>query len=220
MPPGTEESQWVIGLQARFDEKPISGRESWEVGAKVTFGFPGLKIHAKLLNIVRKEGRKLVNYACVSTGNFHEGNAMVYSDLFLFTADRKITSDVKRVFDFFDNSYKNFTYRHLIRSPLYMRRKMYQLIDNEIRNAKAGKNAYIILKLNSLVDNEIINKLYQANNSGVKIKLIIRGICSISPGVPGVSENVEAISIVDKYLEHSRVMIFCNGGDELYYITK
>jgi polyphosphate kinase len=211
----------IIELQARFDEEAniYWSRKFEEVGAKVTFGFPGLKIHAKLLNIVRKEGRKIVNYACVSTGNFHEGNAMVYSDLFLFTADRRITSEVKRIFDFFENSYKNFSYRHIIKSPLYLRRKMYQLIDREIKNAKAGKEAYIILKLNSLVDNEIIYKLYQANDAGVKIKLIIRGICSLTPGVPGLSENVEAISIVDKYLEHSRVLIFCNGGDELYYIT-
>lgn len=211
----------IIELQARFDEEAniYWSRKLEEVGAKVTFGFPGLKIHAKLLNIVRKEGRKLVNYACVSTGNFHEGNAQVYSDLFLFTSDPKITSDVKRVFDFFENSYKNFSYRHLIKSPLYLRRKMYQLIDGEIRNAREGKKAYIILKLNSLVDNEVISKLYQANRAGVKITLIVRGICSLTPGVPGLSENVEAISIVDKYLEHSRVLIFCNGGDELYYIT-
>jgi polyphosphate kinase len=211
----------VIELQARFDEESniYWSRKLEEVGAKVTFGFPGLKVHAKLLNIVRKECGIMVNYACVSTGNFHEGNAMVYSDLFLFTVDRRITSEVKRIFDFFENPYKNFSYRHLIKSPLYLRRKMYQLIEHEIQNAKAGKEAYIILKLNSLVDNEIINKLYQANDAGVKIKLIVRGICSLTPGVTGMSENVEAISIVDKYLEHSRILIFCNGGDELYYIT-
>ena len=211
----------VIELQARFDEEAniYWSRKLEEVGAKVTFGFPGLKIHAKLLNIVRKEGRKTINYGCISTGNFHEGNAKVYSDLFLFTANPKITSDIKRVFDFFQNSYKNFSYRHLIKSPLHLRRKMYQLIEREIQNARAGKEAYIILKLNSLVDNEIIYKLYQANNAGVKIKLIIRGTCSLTPGVPGLSENVEAISIVDKYLEHSRVLIFCNGGNEKYYIT-
>jgi polyphosphate kinase len=211
----------VIELQARFDEEAniYWSRKLEEVGAKVTFGFPGLKIHAKLLNIVRKEDSRFVNYACVSTGNFHEGNAMVYSDLFLFTADKRITSEVKRVFDFFENPYKNFSYRHLIKSPLYLRRKMYQLIDQEIKNARAGKKAYIILKLNSLVDNEIIYKLYQANDAGVMIKLIVRGICSLTPGVPGLSENVEAVSIVDKYLEHSRVLIFCNNGNELYYIT-
>lgn len=211
----------IIELQARFDEEAniYWSRKLEEVGAKVIFGFPGLKIHAKLLNVVRKEGRKVVNYACVGTGNFHEGNAQVYSDLFLFTANPKITVEIKRVFEFFENSFKNFSYRHLIKSPLYMRRKMYQLIDKEIRNANAGKEAYIILKLNSLVDNEIIYKLYQANKAGVKVRMIVRGICSLPPGIPGLSENVEAISIVDKFLEHSRVLIFCNGGDEKYYIT-
>jgi polyphosphate kinase len=211
----------VIELQARFDEEAniYWSRKLEEVGARVTFGFPGLKVHAKLLDIVRKEGTRTVHYACVSTGNFHEGNATVYSDLFLFTADRRITAEVKRVFDFFESPYRNFTYRHLIKSPLNLRRKMYQLIDNEIKNARAGREAYIILKLNSLVDNEIIYRLYQANDAGVKIKLIVRGICSLTPGVPGLSENVEAVSIVDKYLEHSRVLIFCNGGNELYYIT-
>jgi polyphosphate kinase len=211
----------VIELQARFDEEAniYWSRKLEEVGAKVTFGFPGLKIHAKLLNIARKENSKIVNYGCVSTGNFHEGNALVYSDLFLFTSDKRITTEVKRIFDFFENPYKNFRYKHLIKSPLYLRRKMYQMIDQEIKNAKAGKKAYIILKLNSLVDNEIIYKLYQANDAGVKIKLIVRGICSLTPGVPGLSENVEAVSIVDKYLEHSRILIFCNNGDELYYIT-
>jgi polyphosphate kinase len=211
----------VIELQARFDEESniYWARKLEEVGAQVIFGIPGLKVHAKLLCITRREDRRLVNYACVSTGNFHEGNARVYSDLFLFTSDPRITSDVSRVFDFFRNSYRNYTYRHIIKSPLNLRRKMYHLIDNEIKNARAGNEAYIILKLNSLVDNEIIFKLYQANEAGVKIKLIVRGICSLIPGVPGLSENVEAISIVDKFLEHSRVLIFCNGGDELYYIT-
>jgi polyphosphate kinase len=211
----------VIELQARFDEEMniYWSRKLEEVGAKVIFGIPGLKVHAKLLCISRKENNLIRNYACVGTGNFHETNARVYSDLFLFTADRRITSDVKRVFEFFVNSYRNYTYRHIIKSPLYLRRKMYQLIDNEIQNTKKGKDAYIILKINSLVDNEIIYKLYQANDAGVKIKMIVRGICSLIPGAKGLSENVEAVSIVDKYLEHSRVMIFCNGGDELYYIT-
>jgi polyphosphate kinase len=211
----------VIELQARFDEEANIhwARKLEEVGARVVFGIPGLKVHAKLLNIVRKEGKRSVNYACVSTGNFHEGNAQVYSDLFLFTADTRITADVKRVFEFFENSYRNYTYKHIIKSPLNLRRRMYHLIDNEIKNARAGKEAYIVLKLNSLVDNEIIFKLYQANEAGVRIRMIVRGICSMMPGVPGLSEFVEAVSIVDKYLEHSRVMIFCNGGDELYYIT-
>jgi polyphosphate kinase len=211
----------VIELQARFDEEAniYWSRRLEESGANVYFGIPGLKVHAKLVYISRKENKRTVAYSCVSTGNFHEGTAEVYSDLILFTTDRRITNEVKKVFDFFANSYKNYTYRHLIASPLYMRKKMYSLIDNEIKNARAGKDAYIILKLNSLVDKEIINKLYQANNAGVKITLIIRGICSLIPGIEGMSENIKAISIVDKYLEHSRIIIFCSGGNEQYFIS-
>lgn len=211
----------VIELQARFDEEAniYWSRKLEEVGVNVYFGISGLKVHAKLLCISRKESKKTVNYACIGTGNFHEGNARVYSDLFLFTAHKGLTNEVKRMFEFFDNTYKNYYFRHLVASPLQTRKKMYRLIDNEIVNARSGKEAYIILKINSLVDKEIIYKLYQANNAGVKQKLIVRGICSLIPGVPGMSENIEAISIVDKYLEHSRIIIFCNGGDELFFIS-
>jgi polyphosphate kinase len=211
----------VIELQARFDEEAniFWSRKLEEVGASVTFGIPGLKVHAKLLCITRKEGTKMNRYACISTGNFHEGNATIYSDLMLFTADSRITGEVKKVFDFFENTYRNFTYRHLINSPLFLRRRIYSMIESEIRNARKGKEAYIILKINNLVDKEIISKLYRASQAGVKIKLIVRGICSLLPGVSGLSENIEAIAIIDKYLEHSRVVICCNGGDELYYIS-
>jgi polyphosphate kinase len=211
----------IIELQARFDEEAniYWSRKLEEAGVNVYFGIPGLKVHCKLVYITRRENKKTMAYSCVSTGNWHEGTAQVYSDLILFTSDKQITSEVNKVFDFFANTYKNYTYRHLIASPLYMRKKMYTLIDNEIKNAKAGKDAYIVLKVNSLVDKEIIYKLYQANNAGVKITLIVRGICSLIPGIPGMSENIKAISIVDKYLEHSRIIIFCNAGDELYYIS-
>lgn len=211
----------VIELQARFDEEAniYWSRKLEEAGVNVYFGISGLKVHSKLLCISRKENRKTVHYACVGTGNFHEGNARVYSDLFLLTAHRGMANEVKKMFEFFENTYKNYSFRHLIASPLQTRKKMYRLIDNEISNARAGKEAYIILKINSLVDKEIIYKLYQANNAGVKQKLIVRGICSLIPGVPGMSENIEAISIVDKFLEHSRIIIFCNGGDELFFIS-
>jgi polyphosphate kinase len=211
----------VIELQARFDEEAniYWSRKLEEVGANIFFGIPSLKVHAKLVSITRMEEKKLVYYSCVSTGNFHEGNAKVYSDLMLFTIDKRITSEVKKVFEFFEHTYRNQSYTHLITSPLYMRRRIYRLIDNEIKNAKAGKEAYLILKTNSVVDKDIIEKLYEANNAGVKIKLNIRGVCSLVPGVPGMSENIEAISIIDRFLEHSRIMIFCNGGDELYYIS-
>jgi polyphosphate kinase len=211
----------VIELQARFDEETniYFSRKLEEVGANIYFGIPRLKVHAKLLSITRTEDKKPFLYSCISTGNFHEGNAVVYSDLMLFTADKRITREVKKLFDFFAHTYRNQSYRHLIASPLYMRKKFYGLIEQEIKNAKAGKKAKIILKLNTLVDKEIIYKLYQANNAGVDITLIIRGACSLIPGIPGMSEKIRAISIVDKFLEHSRIMIFHNNGNELYYIS-
>jgi len=211
----------IVELQARFDEEVniYWSRRLEEEGANINFGIPNLKVHAKLVHIVRKEGTKIENYSCVSTGNFHEGNAGVYSDLILFTADKRITTEVKRVFDFFDHTYRNLKFKHLVASPLYMRRKFYRLIDNEIKNANAGKKAWIILKINNLVDKDIIEKLYQANSAGVQIKLNVRGICSLKPGISGMSENIEAISIVDRNLEHARIMIFCNDGDEKFYIS-
>lgn len=211
----------VIELQARFDEETniYYSRKLEEVGANIFFGIPRLKVHAKLLSITRIEDSKPFVYSCISTGNFHEGNALVYSDLMLFTADKRITNEVKKQFEFFAHTYRNQSYRHLIVSPLYMRKKFYGLIEQEIRNAKAGKKAKIILKLNTLVDKEIIYKLYQANNAGVEITVMIRGACSLIPGVPGMSENIHATSIVDKFLEHSRIIIFHNNGNELYYIS-
>lgn len=211
----------VIELQARFDEEAniYWSRKLEEVGANIYFGIPNLKVHAKLVSIIRQEESKFVNYACISTGNFHEGNAAVYSDLILFTSDKRIGNEVKRMFEFFEHTYRNQHFKHLIASPLYMRRRIYTLIDNEIKNAKAGKKAYIILKINNVVDRNIIEKLYAANNAGVKITLNIRGICSLIPGIPGMSENISAIGIIDRYLEHSRIMIFCNDGKELFYIS-
>jgi len=211
----------VLELQARFDEEAniYWSRRLEEVGAIIYFGVPKLKVHAKLLDIIRLEDGKLMHYACISTGNFHEGNAVVYSDLMLFTCDTRITREVKKVFEFFESTYRNQSYRHLVVSPLYMRKKIYQLVENEIKNAKKGNKAEIILKINNLVDKEIIYKLYQANNAGVIITIIIRGICALIPGIPGMSENIKAISIVDKFLEHSRITIFHNNGNELYYIS-
>ncbi|MFW5820307.1 MAG: polyphosphate kinase 1 [Bacteroidota bacterium] len=210
-----------IELQARFDEKSniYWSKKLEEAGVRVTFGIQGLKVHSKLTLITREEDGNLVHYGAVGTGNFHEGTANVYSDLLMLTKNPEITEDIWRVFDFFDNTYRNYTYKHLIVSPNYHRQKLMSLINNEIKNAQEGKDAYIQLKLNSLVDEKMIHKLYEANNAGVKITLIVRGICSLIPGVPGQSENIEAISIVDKFLEHSRIFVFANGGDELYYIS-
>ncbi len=211
----------VIELQARFDEQTniYWSRKLEEAGAQVIFGMRGLKVHSKLLLILRQEKNKTVKYASIGTGNYNEGTALVYSDLHLLTADKRITEEVDKVFKFFETNYKTYTFRHLLVSPLYMRKRIYRMIDNEIKNAQSGKDACIILKINSLVDNDMIEKLYQASKAGVKIKAIIRGMCSLIPGVPGLSDNIKVISIVDKFLEHSRVFVFCNNHKELYYIS-
>lgn len=211
----------VIELQARFDEKSniYWARKLEEVGVKILFGIPGLKIHSKLLLITSKSGKRTAQYAGISTGNFHEGNANVYTDVSLLTANKKITNEVDKVFDYFENTYKYYNYNHLLVAPQFMRNKLVSLIDREIKNASEGNPAYIILKINNIVDGDMIHKLYQASQAGVKVKLIVRGICGIIPGVPGLSENIEAISIVDKYLEHARIFIFCNNNEEKYYIS-
>jgi polyphosphate kinase len=211
----------VIELQARFDEKSniYWSKKLEEVGATILFGIKGLKIHCKLIQVTRKEGKTMQNYSVISTGNFHEGNAAVYTDVALFTCDKRITNEVDKVFQFFDNPYRNYDYKYNFISPLYMRKKLIRLIDNEIKNAKSGKDAYILLKINNLVDTGMVKKLYEANKAGVKIKLLVRGICCIRPGVPGLSENIEATSIVDRFLEHSRIFVFCNNYNELYFLS-
>ncbi len=211
----------VIELQARFDEQYNINwsRRLEEAGAKVLFGIPGLKVHCKLALITRKQKGKTTHCACVSTGNFHEGNARVYTDTILFTSDPRITREVDKVFDYFENTYKFPSYRHLLVSPHYMRRKFMNLIQKEIDFASKGRDAWIMIKVNSLVDTAMIKKLYQASAAGVKIRMVVRGICSLIPGLPGLSENIEVVSVVDKYLEHSRIFIFANGGEEKYYIS-
>lgn len=158
-------------------------------------------------------------YGIISTGNFNESTAKVYTDVTLFTAHQQILKDVSKVFEFFHINYRVHRYKHLIVSPHYTRSRFYKLIDKEILNAGLGKPAFIKLKMNSLSDPKMIDKLYDASRAGVKVKLIIRGICSLIPKVPGMSENIEAISIVDNYLEHSRVYIFCNNNDPEVFIS-
>ena len=211
----------VVELQARFDEE---ANIKWaktlaEEGIHVIYGVPGLKVHAKLCLIERLENGKAVSYANLSTGNYNEVTSHVYSDESLLTADKHITSEVHHIFEFFERNYIVRQYKHLVPSPLKTRKKFVQLIDNEIQNAKQQKPASIFLKLNSLLDEEMIEKLYQASSAGVKIKLIVRGMCALIPGIEGMSENIEAISIVDKFLEHSRIYIFENNAEPLYYIS-
>jgi polyphosphate kinase len=211
----------VIELQARFDENSniYWARHLEETGATVLFGIPGLKVHSKLTLITRCTGKRTRFCTVIGTGNFHEGNASIYTDVSLLTADQRIGREVNKLFDYFVNPFKYPSFNHLLVSPQFMRRKIYALIDEEIRNAKAGQDAWIMLKLNNLVDPEMIRKLYSASQSGVHIRMVVRGICSLIPGVPGMSENISTVSIVGRYLEHSRFFIFCNGGAERYYIS-
>lgn len=211
----------VIELLARFDEGAniYWSKRMEEVGIKVIFGIYGLKVHNKQTLITREEKGKLMHYATISTGNFHEGNANLYTDINIFTADKRITNEVEKVFTFLEFNYKTFNYRYLWVSPVSMRRKLYMHIDTEIANARKRLPAYIHCKINNIVDLDVIRKLYQASNAGVKIKLMVRGICSLVPGVPGQSENIEAVSVVDRYLEHSRFFIFCNNNNPKYYIS-
>ena len=211
----------VIELQARFDEENniVWSRILQEEGVRVIFGIPGLKVHSKLILIKERIGKTQVQYAHIGTGNFHEGTARVYTDLSLFTCDKSITNEVSKIFEFFRDNYKRHTYRRLFVSPTNTRRNFFKLIDTEIRNAKKGEEAYIIIKINNLVDEELIEKLYDASNAGVSVKLIVRGNCSLVPGISGLSKNIEGISIVDRFLEHTRIFVFHHGGNPNFYIS-
>jgi polyphosphate kinase len=211
----------LVELRARFDEQnniTYSSRLE-EEGVNVLYGVPNYKVHSKICLVTRTEKGKAVHYACFSTGNYNEKTAKIYADHTLFTASKRLTDDLVEVFKALKQNTLAKGLKHLIVSPIDSRPTIYRLIDNEIKNAKAGKPAYMILKMNSLADEQVIAKLYQASNAGVKIKMIIRGMCCLIPGMKDYSENIEVISIIDKYLEHSRVHIYCNGGDELLYLT-
>ena len=203
-----------IELRARFDEaQNIKYAKIFKnEGVNLVFGLPDIKVHSKICMIEREEHGEIKRYGFISTGNFNEKTAKIYTDYTLFTANQEILSDVAKVFDFFDINYKIPKYKHLLVSPHYFRRKMYALINEQIKLAKQGKKALIRLKMNSLSDRKMINRLYQADQAGVKIQLIVRGINRLIPGIKGMSENIEAISVVDKFLEHPRLFIF--GTDE------
>lgn len=210
-----------IELQARFDERANIeyAEQLQQEGVRLIFGVPGLKVHSKICVIEREEGGDLKRYGFISTGNFNENTARIYTDYTLFTAHEAILKELNKVFNFFETSYKIYKYKHLIVSPHYTRSRFKKLIDAEIANARAGKQAYIKIKMNSLTSYDMVDLLYEASNAGVKIQLIIRGICCLIPGIPGMSENIEAISVVDKFLEHPRVFIFGNNGASQVYIS-
>ena len=211
----------IVELQARFDEEAnmLWGNKLTEEGVKVIYGVPGLKVHSKLLLITRVKNEITQRFAAVGTGNFNEDTARVYTDHLLLTGNKKITNEVLKTFNFFNVNYRKDNFYHLVLSPFALRNKMILMIDNEIKNAKAGKKAYIHMKLNNITDPDLINQLYEASNAGVNVRLIVRGMFSLVTGLKNTSENIKAIGIVDRFLEHTRFMIFCNGGNEEYYIT-
>ncbi|SEA62423.1 polyphosphate kinase 1 [Bizionia paragorgiae] len=208
-------------IQARFDEQAnIEYAEQMQrEGVTLYFGVQGLKVHSKMCLIEREEGDKIKRYGFISTGNFNESTAKIYTDYTLFTANDKILKDINKVFSFFQVNYRIYRYKHIITSPHYTKNAFFNLIDNEIENVKAGKPAYIRLKMNSISSYKMIDKLYEASKAGVKIQMIVRGICCLVPGVKGMSENIEVVSIIDKFLEHTRLYIFCNNDDPKVYIS-
>ncbi|AFJ46169.1 polyphosphate kinase 1 [Shimwellia blattae] len=211
----------VVELQARFDEEANIhwAKRLTEAGVHVIFSAPGLKIHAKLFLISRRENDEIIRYAHIGTGNFNEKTARIYTDYSLLTADARITNEVRRVFNFIENPYRPVTFDHLLVSPQNSRRLLYSLVDKEIAAARNDQPCGITLKLNNLVDNGLIDRLYAASCAGVPIRLLVRGMCSLIPQLEGISDNIRVISIVDRFLEHDRVYIFENGGDKKVFLS-
>ena len=206
----------VIELLARFDEASNINwsKKMQDAGIHVIFGVEGLKIHSKLTHIGSTKG----DIVCVSTGNFHEGNARVYTDITMMTARKSIVNEVDAVFDFIEKPYSPRPFRHLLVSPNDMRKKVIAMLNNEIKQAKAGKPAYLMAKINHITDKALVRKIYEASAAGVRIDLLVRGNCSLVTGIPGVSDTIRINGIIDRYLEHSRILIFGNGGEERYFI--
>lgn len=211
----------VVELAARFDEKHNMKVANMlqEAGAVVRVGIPNLKVHCKVILVTRRKAGRLQRFAHIGTGNFHERNASVYEDLMLLTANPKVTGELAKLFDFFENSFERKVYRHLFVSPFSTRRRFVKLIDDEIHRAERGEAAWMDIKVNNLVDAGMIDKLYQASQAGVKVRMVVRGICALRAGVPGWSDNIEVRSVVGRYLEHSRLFVFGNGGKPLTYIS-
>ena len=211
----------VVELRARFDEEAnISWSKTMtDAGIKVVFGMHALKIHSKLCLVSREEKGELIHYAHFGTGNFNEKTAKIYTDFSLFTRNQELALEAENVFNFIQQPYRRQKFQHLQISPINARTKIQLLIRQEIQNVKEGLSAGITLKLNNLDDQLLIDDLYKASQAGVKVRLIIRGMCSLVPGVKGLSENISVISIVDRFLEHPRVMVFENAGDKRVFIS-
>ena len=211
----------MVELQARFDEEANIewAKELTESGVKVIFGLQGLKVHSKLLLIHRQEEQAIRRYGVIGTGNFHEKTAKLYTDFSLFTCHPEICSDIENVFNYLEQPYRFYPWHQLLVAPNNLRTRINELIEREINHAKNGKPAEIFLKVNNLVDNALIVQLYRASRAGVRIRCIVRGMCTLRPNIPKLSENIEIISIVDRFLEHARVYIFGNDGDTKVFIS-
>lgn len=207
----------IIELLARFDEKSNIdwSKRMQDAGVHVIFGVEGLKVHSKITYIEMRTGGSI---ACISSGNFHEGNARTYTDFMLMTAKRNITHDVKNVFEFIEKPYTPVRFRELLVSPNEMKQKFLRLINDEIRNKQLGKPAYIRIKINHITDPVMVKKLYEASENGVPVDLLVRGNCSIVTGIPGISDNIHINGIIDRYLEHSRIFIFAAAGEDKTFI--
>ena len=206
----------VVELLARFDEESNIkwSKRMQEEGVNVIYGVEGLKVHSKLLYIESKKG----NIACIGTGNFHEGNAKIYIDYLMMTARPRIVNEVAKVFEFIDRPYIHPRFQELMVSPYAMKSRILRMLDTEIKNAQEGKEAWLKMKINHITDKEVVAKLYQASQAGVRIDIVIRGNCSLVPDIRELSENIHAVGIIDRYLEHSRILIFCNGGKNRYFL--
>ncbi|HAY34120.1 MAG TPA: polyphosphate kinase 1, partial [Bacteroidetes bacterium] len=210
-----------VEIKARFDEE--LNLEYADVlkksGAEIIYSIPGLKVHAKLALVIRKENKSLKNYCYLSTGNFNENTSKIYTDFGFFTSDENITNEISELFKYLEGRLKNPEFKHVLVAQFNMKKEFLKLIGNEIKNALEGKAASILIKLNSLEDKKMIEKLYEAGKAGVKINIIVRGVCCLIPGVKGLSKNISAVSIVGRFLEHSRVYVFHNNGDEKIYLS-
>ncbi len=210
----------LLELKARFDEEPNIewARKLEEYGVHVVYGLMGLKVHCKVLLIVRKEGDMIRRYAHLSTGNYNAVTAQLYTDIGMLTCDPDIGADCTDLFNFLTGYSAKTSYRKLLVAPVTLRSGIRRLIEREIQHQKSGRRGHLIFKMNALVDKEMICLLYQASQAGVKVELLVRGICCLIPGIPGVSDNITVTSIVGRFLEHSRIFYFRNGGREEVYL--
>ncbi len=211
----------VVELRARFDEEANIewSKRMTDAGIRVVLGSPSFKIHSKLCVVSREESGELIHYAHFGTGNFNEKTAKIYTDFSLFTRNQELATEAIYVFDLIQHPYRRNKFQHLQVSPMNARTKIQAMVRQEIQNANEGHQAGITLKVNNLVDKELIDDLYRASQAGIKVRMIVRGMCSLIPGVKGLSENISVISIVDRFLEHPRVMIFANKGDPKVFIS-